>query len=137
MVSGAALAERARKPYERVAARRCSRRSVGYREPTSNDLFTAAQRSDELSEAEIRHAGHMLGLGLGSFCINILNPEVITLSGGLLAIGEMLLDPMRKAMYSLAYGPAGGTIVRISELGDNGAFGAAAVAFARAAEDRH
>lgn len=136
MASGAALAERARKLIESGRAPMLQE-IVGYREPTSNDLFTAAQRGDKLSEAEIRHAGHVLGLALGSL-INILNPEVITLSGGLLAIGEMLLDPMRKAMYSLAYGPAGGTIVRLSELGDNGGLlGAAAVAFSRAAEERH
>lgn len=133
MASGAALAERARKLIESGRAP-LLQEIVGYREPTATDLFTAAQRGDKLAEAEIRHAGHVLGLALGSL-VNVLNPEAITLSGGLLAMGEILLDPMRKAMYSLAYGPAAGTIVRLSELGDNGGLlGAAAVAFARANE---
>ena len=43
------------------------------------------------------------------------------------------MHSLRKSMYSLAYGPAAGTIVRLSELGDNaGLLGAAAVAFEHA-----
>ena len=81
---------------------------VGYRDPTGADLYRAAQVGDTLCEAEIRHGGHLLGLGLGSL-VNVLNPDAVTLSGGLLAMGDMLLAPMREAMYSLAYGPAAGT----------------------------
>jgi len=56
----------------------------------------------------------------------------VTLSGGLLSMGDMLLGPLRQAMYSLAYGPAAGTLVRISELAeDAGLLGAAAVAWER------
>ena len=40
--------------------------------------------------------------------MNVLNPDAVTLSGGLLAMGDMLIGPMREAMYSLAYGPAAG-----------------------------
>jgi glucokinase len=61
--------------------------------------------------------------------VNVLNPDCVTISGGLLAMGEMLLGPAREAMYSLAYGPAAGTLVRLSTLGeDAGLLGAAAVA---------
>lgn len=131
LVSGAAFAERARRLIESGRAPMLQE-IVGYREPSATDLYTAAMRGDKLAEAEIRHGGHTLGLALGSLT-NILNPDAITLSGGLLSMGELLLEPMRKAMYSLAYGPAAGTIVRISELGDNaGLLGAAAVAFERA-----
>ena len=73
-------------------------------------------------------AAFMAGLGLGSL-VNVLNPDCVTISGGLLAMGEMFLGPMREAMYSLAYGPAAGTLVRVSTLGDDaGLLGAAAVA---------
>ena len=51
---------------------------------------------------------------------------------GLLAMGDMLIGPMREAMYSLAYGPAAGTLLRTSTLGeDAGLRGAAAGAFER------
>jgi glucokinase len=130
MMSGIAFAERARRL---IAANKSDalRDAVGSREPTGADLYQAAKLGDIASEAEIRNGGHLLGLGLGSL-INVLNPDAVTLSGGLLAMGEMLLAPAREAMFSLAYGPAAGTEVRLGELGDDGGLlGAAAVAFER------
>ncbi|MEO8538251.1 MAG: ROK family protein [bacterium] len=130
MVSGVAFAERARRILEQGKSR-VLHEVVGYGDPTSAHLYTAASKGDAVCEAEIRHGGHLLGLGLGSL-VNVLNPDAVTLSGGLLAMGDMLLLPMKEAMYSLAYGPAAGTLVRISTLGeDAGLLGAAAVAFER------
>jgi glucokinase len=130
MVSGVAFAERARYLLENAKSP-VLREMVGYEEPTAAHLYQAAAKGDHLCEAEIRHGGHLLGLGLGSL-VNVLNPDIVTLSGGLLAMGDMLLKPLRDAMYSLAYGPAAGTLVRLSTLGDDaGLLGAAAVAFER------
>ncbi len=127
MVSGVAFAARA----ERLIASGKSailKEIVGGREPTAVDLYAAATKGDQLCEAEIRHGGHLLGLGLGSL-VNVLNPDAVTVSGGLLAMGEMLLGPMKAAMFSLAYGPAAGTLLKVSTLGDDaGLLGAAAVA---------
>jgi glucokinase len=130
MVSGVAFAHRAKVLIEGGKSR-VLQELAGYREPTAEDLYQAAKLGDATCEAEIRHGGHLLGLGLGSL-VNVLNPDAVTLSGGLLQMGEMLLEPAREAMYSLAYGPAAGTTVRLSELGDDaGLLGAAAVAFER------
>jgi glucokinase len=130
MVSGVAFAARAKKMLEQGKSP-VLQEVVGESEPTSEHLYLAARRGDALSEAEIRHGGHLLGLGLGSV-VNVLNPDAVTLSGGLLAMGEMLMAPMKDAMYSLAYGPAAGTLLRVSTLGeDAGLLGAAAVAFER------
>ncbi|MFN0148008.1 MAG: ROK family protein [Dehalococcoidia bacterium] len=130
LVSGVAFAERAR----RIVATGKSpvlQEIAGYDPPTAAQLEAAARAGDKLCEAEIRNGGHLLGLALGGL-VNVLNPDVVTLSGGLLGMGEMLLGPMKEAMYSIAYGPASGTIVRVSELGeDAGLLGAAAVAFER------
>jgi glucokinase len=130
MVSGVAFAQRARRILEQGKSR-VLHEIVGYDDPTAAHLYTAASKGDAICEAEIRHGGHLLGLGLGSL-VNVLNPDAVTLSGGLLAMGEMLIGPMREAMYSLAYGPAAGTLLRTSTLGeDAGLLGAAAVAFER------
>ncbi|PFG74118.1 ROK family protein [Tepidiforma thermophila] len=130
LVSGVAFAARARKLLEQGKSA-VLKELVGYAEPTAVHLFEAAKRGDRTCEAEIRNGGHILGLGLGSL-VNVLNPDAVTLSGGLLAMGEMLLGPMREAMGSMAYGPASGALVRIGELGENtGLLGAAAVAFER------
>ena len=100
------------------------------RPATAGDLAEAARRGEASAIAEIRNGGHTIGIGLGSI-VNILNPDVVTLSGGLLGMGDLLLDPLRAAMTSLAYGPASSTPVRTSTLGeDAGLLGAAAVALA-------
>ena len=128
MVSGVALAERARRTLQQGKSPILAA-IVSGEPPAATHLAAAAARGDTLCEAEIRNAGHLLGLGLGSL-VNVLNPDCVTLSGGLLAIGEMLLAPAREAFFSLAYGPASGTRLLLSELGDDaGILGAAAVAF--------
>jgi glucokinase len=130
LVSGVAFAGRARRLLEQNRAP-ILRDVVGELAPTGVDLFAAAAAGERAAEAEIRNGGHILGLALGSF-VNILNPDAVTLSGGLLVMGEMFLGPMREAMYSLPYGPASGTEVRLSQLDDDaGILGAAAVAFER------
>ena len=130
MVSGVAFANRARILLD-AGKSEVLREIVGYGEPTAAAHHRAAQVGDTLCEAEIRHGGHLLGLALGGL-VNVLDPDAVTLSGGLLAMGDMLLDPMRPAMHSLAYGAAAGTPVKLSTLGDDGGLlGAAAVAFER------
>jgi glucokinase len=130
LVSGVAFAGRARKLLE-LGKSAALKEIVGYGEPTAAHLSEAAKKGDAVCEAEIRNGGHLLGLGIGSL-VNVLNPDAVTLSGGLVRMGEMLLGPMREAMQSLAYGPAAGALVRLSELGENtGLLGAAAVAFER------
>ena len=100
------------------------------RPATAGDLAEAARRGEAAAIAEIRNGGHTIGIGLGSI-VNVLNPDAVTLSGGLLGMCDLLLDPLRAAMASLAYGPASSTPVRTSTLGeDAGLLGAAAVALA-------
>ncbi len=100
------------------------------RPATAGDLAEAARRGEAAAIAEIRNGGHTIGIGLGGI-VNVLNPDAVTLSGGLLGMGDLLLDPLRAAMASLAYGPAASTPVRTSTLGeDAGLLGAAAVALA-------
>ncbi len=134
MVSGVAFAARAKRLIS-LERSPILKEMMGDRDPSSTDLFAAAQAGCQHAMAEIQNGGHLLGLALGGVS-NVLNPDAITLSGGLLAMGEMLLEPMRKAMFSIAYGPASGTIVRLSTLGDDaGLLGAAAVCFERLGEE--
>ncbi|MCA9864316.1 MAG: ROK family protein, partial [Thermomicrobiales bacterium] len=133
LVSGVAFANRARRLLSNGRSD-VLREIVGYAEPTSRHLYQAAVAGDRLCEAEIRNGGHVLGLALGSL-VNVLNPDMVTLSGGLLQVGAMLLEPARRAMFSLAYGPAAATALETTHLGDDaGLLGAAAVAFERVTE---
>jgi glucokinase len=130
LASGVAFADRARRLVESGKAPILAEMTAG-RDPTGEDLLAAARAGDLAAEAEIRNGGHLLGLGLASL-LNVLNPDMLTLSGGLLAMGDLLLEPMRRVMRALPYGPAAGTAIRLTELGDDtGLLGAAAVAFER------
>ncbi len=139
MASGVAFADRARQlaatGKSPVLVAKLAAKPVG-EALTGQDLFAAAVDGDALCEAEIRHGGHLLGLALGSL-VNALNPDMVTLSGGLLGMGEMLLEPLRQAMASIARGNASGALLRLTELGDSaGLLGAAAVAFERLDEEQ-
>ena len=71
-----------------------------------------------------------LGIGLAGF-VNIFNPEVIVIGGGLLAAGELLLQPAREEMLRRAL-PFVRDLVRVDAAhfgGDAGLIGAAALAF--------
>ena len=127
LVSGAAFERRATRLL-RSGRSPLLAEVVGDETPGAVHLYNAARRGDILSEAEIRNAGHYLGIGLGSL-MNLLNPEVITISGGLVAMGDMLFGSARDALKDMAYGPTSGVGIRFSELGDDaGLLGAAAVA---------
>ena len=94
---------------------------------TALTVATAAQKGDAVALSVINKAATNLGVGLVNF-VNIFNPEMIIVGGGVGKMGEMLLKPARKVVNERAFRlPA--SVVRIvsSELGDNaGVFGAVA-----------
>jgi glucokinase len=60
---------------------------------------------------------------------NIFEPEVIVVGGGVIAAGELLLEPAREEMRSRALPPMDRATVAAAELGENaGMIGAAAMA---------
>ncbi|MGH6943741.1 MAG: ROK family protein [Geminicoccaceae bacterium] len=61
----------------------------------------AAKRGDEAARDVIRQAGWALGAALGNF-VNIFNPEMVVIGGGLAEIGAMLIDPARLALRRFA-----------------------------------
>ncbi len=96
-------------------------------------IAAAAEQGDEVAREIIRTAGYYGGVGL-SMIVQILNPELIVIGGGLTRIGTRLLDPMLAAMREHTQ-PEMWDSVRIEpwQLGDDlGIIGAAAKVFAEA-----
>jgi glucokinase len=96
---------------------------------TPQVIHSAAEKGDRLAKELIVRTGYYVGVGLASL-INIFNPELIVIGGGLSNIGDMLLEPALKTAEKRAYKEAFQAVRFASaELGGNsGAIGAATFA---------
>jgi glucokinase-like ROK family protein len=59
------------------------------------DVAQAAQRGDLIAQQIITEAGTYLGIAVASL-INLFNPGMIIIGGGVSQIGDLLLEPIRK-----------------------------------------
>jgi len=62
---------------------------------TAEMVFKAAKEGDEVARYVVEETGKYLGVGIGSL-INILNPELVILAGGMTKAGDILFNPIRK-----------------------------------------
>ena len=91
-------------------------------------VTVAAQNGDQTAIEVFDLVGSRLGVALASFA-NIFEPEVIVIGGGVIAAGDLLLDPARRELEARALRPMNRTPVVPAELGeDAGMIGAAAMA---------
>jgi glucokinase len=91
-------------------------------------VTVAAQQGDAAAIEVFELIGSRLGVALASFA-NIFEPEVIVVGGGVMAAGDLLLEPARRELESRALRPMNRTPVVAAELGaDAGTIGAAAMA---------
>lgn len=88
----------------------------------------AALSGDAAARAVFDLVGSRLGAALASFA-NIFEPEVFVVGGGVIAAGDLLLDPARRELEARALPPMNRIPVAAAELGeDAGMIGAAAMA---------
>jgi glucokinase len=90
------------------------------RELTGPLITQLAQEGDPVAADAIAQIGRTLGIGLVSL-VNIFNPQVVVIGGGVSAAGELLLEPAREMVRERALAPAR-DVVRI----EAAAFGAEA-----------
>jgi glucokinase len=98
-------------------------------EPVDGRAVTvAAREGDRTAIGVFDLVGRRLGAALASFA-NIFEPEVIVIGGGVIAAGDLLLEPARSELAARALPPMNRTPVVAAELGeDAGMIGAAAMA---------
>jgi len=88
----------------------------------------AALAGDATSIAVFDLVGTRLGVALASFA-NIFEPDTIVVGGGVMAAGDLLLEPARRELRARALPPMNETPVIEAEMGpDAGMIGAAAMA---------
>lgn len=130
LASGTALSRQARQQIEQGAKTSILDYADNDVERVSAELIhKAAQAGDDLARNLIARTGYYIGVGLANL-INIFNPEIIVIGGGLSNIGNMLLEPAFEEAGRRAFKQAY-QVVRFAraELGHNsGVIGAAAFA---------
>ncbi|MFC2172159.1 ROK family protein [Acidobacteriota bacterium] len=104
-------------------------KSISGREITAEDVSVFAGLGDEVCRKVLAETGRRLGIALADF-VNIFNPDVIIVGGGVSRSGELLLDPAVDEASKRAFpDPFRHCKFRIAELGDMaGVLGAAALA---------
>lgn len=96
-------------------------------------VYKAAEKGDSLSRWIVEETARYLGIGIASI-VNVLNPEMVILSGGMIAAGALIFKPVRKYARENALAAAieGVEIVPAALSGNSGAIGAAATVLKRA-----
>jgi glucokinase len=100
-----------------------------YHNITAQMISEAYDQQDELAIEVLNETGSILGFGL-STAINLLNPELVIIGGGMSAAGERLLGPVRDTIskHSLKLASEACQVVVATLGGKAGMIGAAAYA---------
>lgn len=67
----------------------------------AKDIFDAAREGDAFSLELVDYEAEYLALGIANI-LNIINPEVVVLGGGVALAGDILLNPMKEKMVKYA-----------------------------------
>ncbi|MDQ3694844.1 MAG: ROK family protein, partial [Chloroflexota bacterium] len=96
---------------------------------TASDIAVAARHGDAVSIHLLRQAGHHIGQMLATM-VNILNPLLIVIGGGVAGVGDILMAGIREIVYGRSLPLATRHLqIRQSTLGERaGVVGAAAMA---------
>jgi glucokinase len=63
---------------------------------TPKDIADAAAQGDAVAIETFEEVGYYVGLGIASM-VNLLNPELVVIGGGVAQAGELILEPIRRS----------------------------------------
>jgi glucokinase len=128
LASGTAISRRAREFASERPGSALGRLAVE-RKILGEDVTRLAHEGDEVALSVLEETGRWLGIGLAGF-VNIFNPEVIAIGGGVMAAGELILQAAREEVYLRARSPSRDLVeIKEATLGPkSGVLGAAALA---------
>lgn len=130
LASGTAIARRARERVARGVPTLIAELAEGDRDRISAKLVAQAAAQGDIEAQEILNdAMNYLGVGMANL-VNLFNPELIVIGGGLTNMGDPLFDSVRRVIDRRAF-PAAAQAVKVvpAYLGEDvGVLGAAAVA---------
>jgi glucokinase-like ROK family protein len=95
VAGGWAIARTAREAV--LAGRRTQLSTLDPDHITARDVAAAARLGDLVSQQILVEAGAYLGIAVSSL-VNLVNPSMVVVGGGVAQIGDLLLEPIRKAV---------------------------------------
>jgi glucokinase len=130
LASGTALAREARRIASERPDSRLARAVADGRELAGPLVTELAHDGDKAAIDALALIGRRLGVAIASF-VNIFNPQVVVVGGGVIAAGELLLGPAREEMAARALGLSRDEVAIVAaRFGvEAGMIGAAALAF--------
>jgi glucokinase len=72
---------------------------------TAATVYEAAKRGDDAALDVVRETSRFLGAGIANL-LNIFNPEVVVIAGGVTQAGDTLFVPLRREVRKRAFKPA-------------------------------
>jgi glucokinase len=129
VVSGTALGREARRVALELPDSGFGRALAAGREISGMLATELAHDGDPVARDVVASVGTFLGVGICNV-VNVLNPEVVLIGGGVVAAGDLLLDPAREVVAGRALAPSRDQVqVRPTHFGDaSGMIGAALLA---------
>lgn len=128
VASGTALGREAREAAERDPDSALGRVLSAGETVDGRAATTAALAGDEVAIEVVAKVGRRIGVAITSLA-NVFEPDVIVVGGGVMAAGELLLQPAREELRARALPPMNQTAVVAAELGaEAGMIGAATMA---------
>jgi glucokinase len=96
---------------------------------TAEQVGEAARRGDPLALEVINQTAYYLGVGMIN-AVNIFNPKILVIGGGMAELGELLIDPGRRLVAERAFSISSRSVrIVAAQLGNEaGVYGAAAYA---------
>jgi glucokinase len=127
--AGTTLDELAREQAERMPDSALGRVLADAGVVTGRDAVVAARAGDPQAIELVQLLGRRLGIGIAN-AINLLDPEVVAIGGGVSTAGELLLDPARETARGFVLPGVGtATEIRLARRGpEAGVLGAALLA---------
>ena len=95
--SATGVARTAREFLEKRANEDSLLRKIPVADITSKDVFDAAKAGDQMAKDIFAFTGEILGQSLADF-VKFSSPEAFVLFGGLAKSGDLLIEPIKKAM---------------------------------------
>lgn len=100
---GRAVARRAREAVK--LGRRTQLANIEVDAITARDVANAARLGDLVAQQIVAEAGSYLGIAIADL-VNLFNPNMVIVGGGVAQMGDLLLDPIRQAVRERSLRPA-------------------------------